>query len=42
MIDGTYEVLSGNQLLKVLREMGVTLVPCVLVDVDSADAKLLA
>ena len=42
MGDGTYEVLSGNQRLRVLREMGIMSVPCVLVKVDDARARLLA
>ena len=42
MDDGSYEVLSGNQRLNVLREAGAAKVPCVVVDLDDAEAKLLA
>ena len=37
-----YEVLSGNHRLRVLKEMGISPVPCVIVDVGDADARLLA
>ena len=37
-----YEVLSGNQRLKLLREFKVTKVPCVIVNLDDAHARLLA
>jgi len=37
-----YEVLSGNQRLKLLHEFNVTKVPCVIVDIDDAHARLLA
>jgi ParB family transcriptional regulator, chromosome partitioning protein len=37
-----YEVLSGNQRLKILREIGVSPVPCCVVEVDNARARLLA
>src|SRR5688572_30617065 len=37
-----FEVLSGNQRLRVLGEMGCTNAPCVVVDLDDAQAKLLA
>jgi ParB family transcriptional regulator, chromosome partitioning protein len=37
-----YEVLSGNQRLKVIKEMGFTLVSCVVVTIDDAQARLLA
>ena len=40
--NGTYEVLSGNQRLQVLREEGILDVPCVVVEVDDARARLLA
>ena len=40
--DGLYEVLSGNQRLQVLAELGYTHVPCVVVDLDDAEARLLA
>jgi ParB family chromosome partitioning protein len=38
----SYEVLSGNQRLFVLQELGVKTVSCVVVDVDEANARLLA
>lgn len=34
--DGGYEVLSGNQRLKVYRELGLVTAPCVVVDLDDA------
>jgi ParB family transcriptional regulator, chromosome partitioning protein len=37
-----YEVLSGNQRLQVLRELQVNLIPCVVVDLDDAHARLLS
>ena len=37
-----YEVLSGNQRLKVLKEMKISPVPCVIVQLNDADARLLA
>ena len=37
-----YEVLSGNQRLKVLKEMEISPVPCVIVDLDDAHTRLLA
>jgi ParB family chromosome partitioning protein len=40
--DGTYEVLSGNHRFQVLIELGVETVPCVVVDLDDAQARLLA
>ena len=42
LTDGTYEVLSGNQMLKVCRELGRKAAPCVVVDLDDAEAMLLA
>lgn len=37
-----FEVLSGNQRLEVLGQLGQDLVPCVVVDLDDAQARLLA
>jgi ParB family transcriptional regulator, chromosome partitioning protein len=37
-----YEILSGNQRLKVLRENHLIRVPCVIVDLNDAEAMLLA
>jgi ParB family chromosome partitioning protein len=37
-----YEVLSGNQRLKLLREFNVTKVSCVIVELDDGHARLLA
>jgi len=41
-IDNGYEVLSGNQRLKLLREFNISKVPCVIADLDDAHARLLA
>ena len=41
-IDNGYEVLSGNQRLKLLREFNLSKAPCVIVDLDDAHARLLA
>ena len=38
----SYEVLSGNQRLRVYREMGLETAPCVIVDLDDSQARLLA
>jgi len=40
--DNTYEVLSGNQRLRILRELDYTHGPCVVVNVDDTQARLLA
>ena len=42
MGDDIYEVISGNQRLQLLRELGWATVPCVVVDLDDARARLLA
>ena len=39
---GSYEVLSGNQRLKVLRDLGYSEAPCVVVEVGDAHVRLLA
>lgn len=39
---GAYEVLSGNQRLNAVRDLQFTEAPCVIVDLDDADAMLLA
>jgi len=40
--DDFYEVIGGNWRLKVLEEMGFDSVPCVIVNVDDAHARILA
>ena len=40
--DETYEVLSGNQRLRVLREMGYRVVPCLVIGVKDLEARLLS
>ncbi len=40
--DGTCEVVSGNQRLQVLRDMGLTTAPCVVVELNDVHARLLA
>jgi len=40
--DGSYETVGGAQRLTVLREMGVTRVPCVVVNADDSEARLLS
>ena len=40
--EDAYEVLSGNQRLPVLRKLAYSHVPCLVVDLDDADARLLA
>ena len=42
LLDGTYEVLSGNHRLRVLKRMGFTWVLCVIVELDDSQARLLA
>ena len=42
LTNGHYEVLSGNQRLRLLEEMGRISVPCLVVDLDDTRAKLLA
>ncbi|MCH7686639.1 MAG: ParB N-terminal domain-containing protein [Planctomycetes bacterium] len=39
--DGTYQVLSGNQRFKVIRDLGFEKAPCVVVELDDARAMLL-
>lgn len=40
--DHHYEVLSGNQRMKVLNSLGFKTVPCVVIDINDAEAMLLA
>ena len=40
--NGIFEVLSGNQRLRLLREQGLDRTMCVVVDLDDAHARLLA
>ena len=40
--ENTYEVLSGNHRLQVLSELKMQTVPCVVVELDDAGARLLA
>jgi ParB family chromosome partitioning protein len=42
MDDNQYEVLSGNQRLKVIGHMDFESVPCVILDLDDNEAMLLA
>ena len=42
MTDGSYEVLGGNQRLRLLKELEYLTVPCVVVELDDAGARLLA
>ncbi len=42
LADDRYEVLSGNQRLKLLSEMGFTSVPCLVVKMDDSQARLLS
>jgi len=37
-----YEVLSGNQRLKIMREAGIQNVPCLVIEVNEAHARLLS
>jgi ParB family chromosome partitioning protein len=41
-IGDRFEVLSGNQRLRLLSELGISTVPCVVVNVDDGHARLLA
>ena len=41
-VNGLYEVLSGNQRLKVIESMAIKAVPCVVVDLSDNEAMLLA
>ena len=40
--DSKYEVLSGNQRLKVVKELGFTQAPCVIINLNDQDAILMA
>jgi ParB family transcriptional regulator, chromosome partitioning protein len=40
--DSKYEVLSGNQRLKILQEFGVSPIPCCVVALEEAQSRLLA
>jgi ParB family chromosome partitioning protein len=40
--DDSYQTIGGAQRLAVLRELGITAVPCVVVEADDANARLLA
>lgn len=39
--DGTYEVLSGNQRFQIIRDLDYETAPCVIVELDDAEAMLL-
>lgn len=41
LANDVYEVLSGNQRLRLLQEMGYSTVPCVVVDLNGAQSRLL-
>lgn len=41
-IDGCYEVISGNHRLKLYKKMGYEKVPCRVVEVDDAKARIIA
>ena len=41
LFEGRFEVLSGNQRLQVLLELGADSIPCAVVDLPDAEAKLL-
>ena len=40
--EDTYEAISGNQRLKILKQMGFFHAPCVVVELDDAQARLLS
>ena len=40
--EGVYEVLSGNQRFKALQDMKITEAPCVVVELNDSEARLLA
>ena len=39
--DGLFETVGGAQRLSVLRDMGATMAPCVIVELENAEARLL-
>jgi len=41
-VNDCFEVLSGNQRLEVLEQLGHEVVPCIVVELDDAQARLLA
>ena len=42
MKDGTNQVLSGNQRFQIISQLGYEKAPCVVVELDDAEAMLLA
>ena len=40
--DGMYEVVSGNHRLKILTDIGISSVPCVVLNLNDAEVRLLA
>lgn len=41
LLNGTYEVLSGNQRLAAMRELGIEVASCIVVDCSFAESRLL-